>query len=179
MAHSFIDRAQAVQSIVFDAGGKLVGRTRLQKIAYILEVMECGFGFDFAYKHYGPYSETLSLATQFASSARLISEEEQIANWGGRYSVFHVSNAHPAQSDDPLISRRRQIVQCTSHADAVELEIAATAILLFHEGFSDPWAETKKRKPSKTSDSVVSGAKSLIAKLRGLDNDEKLSAIPA
>lgn len=178
MSHDFIDRAQAIQTIIFDAGGKLVGRTRLQKVAYILEVMDCGFGFDFAYKHYGPYSENLSIAAQFARSSQLILEEEQIANWGGRYSIFHVSSSPAAAPEDPTVSRRRDIVQFTSQADAVELEIAATAILLYNEGFKDPWAETKRRKPSKSSSSVISGAKQLIEKLRTLDTEDKLTEIP-
>lgn len=100
MALSSNDRAQAVQTIILEAGGKLVGRTRLQKVAYILEVLNCGFGFDFAYKHYGPYSEDLTLAAQLASNSRLISEEEQIANWGGRYSIFQASSNPQA---DPVI----------------------------------------------------------------------------
>ena len=46
-----------IVAIVRDAGGEVTGRTRLQKIAYLLEVVGFGNGFQFSYKHYGPYSE--------------------------------------------------------------------------------------------------------------------------
>jgi hypothetical protein len=41
-------------AIVRDAGGHIVGRTRLQKIAFMLEPAGLGGGFPFRYKHYGP-----------------------------------------------------------------------------------------------------------------------------
>ena len=49
-------------AIVRDAGGEIVGRTRLQKTAYLLEVTGLGSGVYFAYRHYGPYSEDLALS---------------------------------------------------------------------------------------------------------------------
>ena len=43
--------------IVRAAGGRVVGRTRLQKIGYLLELAGLGEGFPYAYRYYGPYSE--------------------------------------------------------------------------------------------------------------------------
>ncbi len=40
--------------IVRDVGGRIVGRTRLQKIAYLLELAGFGVGFRFEYRHFGP-----------------------------------------------------------------------------------------------------------------------------
>ena len=48
---------EKVADIVRDAGGKIVGRTRLQKIGYLLELSGLGEGFSFDYRHYGPFSE--------------------------------------------------------------------------------------------------------------------------
>ena len=47
----------AVTALVNLNGGRIVGKTRLQKTVYLLK--ECGIdlGFDFDYHHYGPYSE--------------------------------------------------------------------------------------------------------------------------
>ena len=56
------EAAQAAARIVSDAGGSLIGRTRLQKIAYLLELSGTGAGFPFEYRHYGPYSEKLATA---------------------------------------------------------------------------------------------------------------------
>ena len=50
-----------VQWLVANAGGRLVGRTRIQKTTYIIQYL--GFSkceFDFAYRHYGPYSESFA-----------------------------------------------------------------------------------------------------------------------
>ena len=61
-----LSEAQKAAEIVRDAGGHIVGRTRLQKIAYLLEITGLGAGFPFRYKHYGPYSEQLADAAETA-----------------------------------------------------------------------------------------------------------------
>lgn len=77
--------ANAVKTaaIVRDAGGRIVGRTRLQKIAYLLSITGLEDGLPFAYKHYGPYSEDLATASRDADLLGLLSETEQQASWGG------------------------------------------------------------------------------------------------
>ena len=57
-----------VVAIVRDAGGTIVGRTRLQKTAYLLELAGLGEGFHFSYRHYGPYSEELASAVRDANA---------------------------------------------------------------------------------------------------------------
>ena len=52
--------AKAVRS--FGLAWSLVGRTRFQKTAYFLEAAGVGYGFDFSYHYYGPYSEELAVA---------------------------------------------------------------------------------------------------------------------
>lgn len=51
-----------VVEIVNAAGGRLVSRVRLQKIAYLLEKLGAESGFRFSYHHYGPYSRDLDNA---------------------------------------------------------------------------------------------------------------------
>src|SRR5580693_3962979 len=88
---------QKVADIVHDAGGEVVGRTRLQKIAYLLELAGLGEGFDFEYRHYGPYSDQLAAATRLAGAFGLIKEEERPTAWGGFYSVYTAT----APANDP------------------------------------------------------------------------------
>ena len=45
-----------VADIVVAAGGRLVSRVRLQKVAYLLDKLGAKSGFSFAYHHFGPYS---------------------------------------------------------------------------------------------------------------------------
>jgi len=168
-----IDEAHRAAAIVRDAGGHIVGRTKLQKIAYFLEASGLGTGFRFRYKHYGPYSEQLVAAAQHAAALGLIVENESVANWGGLYSIFH--SELPA---DPTPNPARvRISQEMVNADAVELELAATALFLAREGFSDPWCETARRKPDKAEGGRIEKAKQLYQHLRRVQTPRPLPAL--
>src|SRR5665213_1953426 len=79
---------QKAADIIRVAGGQVIGRTRLQKIAYLLEITGAGSGFSFEYRHYGPYSEQLANAASTAKTIGVITEVECSTSWGGWYSVF-------------------------------------------------------------------------------------------
>lgn len=168
-----IDDAHRAAAIVSDAGGYIVGRTKLQKIGFFLEAAGVGSGFPFRYKHYGPYSDQLAAAAQHAAALGLIDENEAVANWGGQYSIFYTkmppnSSAHPA---------RARLAQEMVGADAVELELAATAAFLANEGFPDPWAETARRKPEKAEGERLELAKQLYRRLQQIPAPHTLPAI--
>ena len=161
--------SEKVRSIIANAGGQIVGRTKLQKIAYLLEVADEGDGFHFDYYRYGPYSEELSRAISLASAAGDIGEEEKIASWGGSYSIYTA----PASSNTDGI--RQRLVQTAAEANAVVLELAATAAYFAVNGESDPWKETETRKPEKAAGGRLDEAKRLYGMLRGIS--ETLPAI--
>jgi hypothetical protein len=168
-----IDYAHRAAAIVRDAGGSIVGRTKLQKIGFFLEVAGVGSGFPFRYKHYGPYSDQLAAATQHAAALQLLMENESVASWGGHYSIFHTQmppepSAHPA---------RARLAQEMVNADAVELELAATAVFLASERFPDPWNETARRKPEKAEGGRLERAKQLYWRLRQVPTPQPLPAI--
>jgi uncharacterized protein len=147
--------------IVRDAGGRIVGRTKLQKISYLLELCGLGDGFQFEYRHYGPYSEDLAEAIKVAGAFGLITEEERQADWGGTYSIY-LSTNQPRTHSSPRV----QLAKAAAQIGAVELELAATAAYLcVVEKSTDPWAEVKKLKPEKATPSRLSAAK---AGYRGL-----------
>jgi uncharacterized protein YwgA len=81
--------------IINDAGGELVGRTRLQKIAYLFQLAGYGEEFRFEYKHFGPFSDDLAQRMETASAFGQVQEEEHQAGW---YSVNRLAN--PAMPDD-------------------------------------------------------------------------------
>jgi uncharacterized protein YwgA len=169
-----VDFAQKAAAIVRDAGGQIVGRTRLQKIAFILEAAGLGVGFPFRYKHYGPYSEQLTAASQWARMLGLMSESETVAAWGGVYSTFSTQmpldpTTHPA---------RHRIAQQMVNADAVELELAATALFLSsYEKVPDPWGETAHRKPDKAAHGRLDKARLLYQQLREIPTPHPLPQI--
>jgi uncharacterized protein YwgA len=149
---------QKAADIVRDAGGQIVGRTRFQKVAYLLELAGLGEGFQFEYHHFGPYSEDLSRAIQIAVAFDLISEEEKAATWGGTYSIYHTQLN--VGSPDEKQQQRIAFARAAAKIGAVELELAATAAYLHSvEGCEDPWKETAQRKPQKIGDGRLERAK--------------------
>ena len=145
-----------VAEIVRDAGGRIVGRTRLQRLAYLLELTGQGSGFDFEYRHYGPYSEVLTDAVRAATAFGLVTEKELPAAWGGRYSIFEIAGGaqHAPEND------RTKFLKTAAAIGAIELELAATAAYLqVEEHCSNPWGETKRRKPEKAADGRLMKAK--------------------
>jgi len=165
--------ALKVAAIVRDAGGRIVGRTRLQKVAYLLSVTGLEDGLPFAYKHYGPYSEDLATAARDAGLLGLLSETEQQASWGGTYSTYVVSE-QPSSSVSPA---RRHLAMEAAAADAIELELAATAVFLAKEGQSDPWKETARRKPEKAEDGRIEKAQALYRRLSAIETPVPWPAI--
>lgn len=159
----------AATRIVRDAGGELIGRTRLQKIAYLLQLAGYGDEFHFEYKHYGPFSDDLARGIEIASAFGLVQEEEQRANWGGWYSVYRMPEGH-----SPEEPSRAEFVQSAKRIGAVELELAATAAFLYQvEGIGrtkpgDPWIETRARKPEKAQDGRLEKAAAEYSRLRSL-----------
>ncbi|HRW66146.1 MAG TPA: hypothetical protein P5032_10430 [Candidatus Competibacter sp.] len=165
-----------VAKIVRDAGGQIVGRTRIQKVVYLLELtgQVNGFDFNFEYRHYGPYSEALSDAIHAADAFGLITEEERTAQWGGRYSIYKASE----ELERLIENDRVRFIKEAAAIDPVILEIAATAAYLYAvENFSDPWGETQRRKPEKATPERLDRAKKAYQKLLGLKTPQPLPAI--
>ena len=161
--------------IIQDAGGNLVGRTRLQKVAYLMQLAGFGEEFDFEYRHYGPFSEDLARGMDIAAAFGQVKEVEQQAAWGGRYSVFSLKE--PVDPTDPT---RAAFVQKAKQVNTVELELAATAAFLFVvEKKDDPWAETSRRKPEKAKDGRLECAKAAYEALRNMSTPRALPALPA
>ncbi|MCP1546997.1 MULTISPECIES: hypothetical protein [Methylorubrum] len=164
------DNFEKVASIIGDAGGRVVGRTKLQKIAFILEAAGLGAGFKFEYYHYGPFSEGLAHATRDAVLAGVVTEKEQPAAWGGFYSTYEVDNREKIADN----KARLEIAQIGSKANSVELELAATALYLSIEKCPDPWEETARRKPEKSEAGRLARAKELYKELSSIETPRRL-----
>jgi len=162
-----------VADIIRDAGGRVVGRTRLQKLGYLLELSGLGEGFSFEYRHYGPYSEELAAAARNAKFLGLIFEQEHPASWGGTYSVSTAAAASADAADQPRIRLAGEAVA----ADPIELELAATAAFLAVEGATDPWQETAKRKPEKAGGGRLENAKALYRRFQQIETPRPLPRI--
>lgn len=149
-----------------------MGRTKLQKIAYFLEAAGLGSGFDFEYRHYGPYSEDLTSAVRLEKFFGDLEETEAAASWGGTYSIYS-TNRPTLEANTP----RKQLVSITAKADSIALELAATAAFLAAEGHNHPWEETTRRKPEKASMSRLAAAKALYRSLLQIPTPHSLPSI--
>lgn len=165
--------------IVQDAGGELVGRTRLQKIAFLLKLAGFGDEFSFEYRHFGPYSDELAEAMEIATVLGPVREVERVADWGGKYSIYSIQDGIETSS-----SERVEFVRQAKKIDPVELELAATAAYLYvFDGIGrsiegNPWQETKRRKPTKASDERISKAASAYEELCKLRTVTPLPTLP-
>jgi uncharacterized protein YwgA len=166
MHKSLQDRVSPIVQMLRDAGGEIVGRTKLQKAAYLLSLAGFETRFRFGYKHYGPFSEELADAAELAAAFGLISEKQQPASWGGTYSVYTAP-----EGDLSVQESRIRLTREAASSDAVLLELAATAAYLAEEGKPHPWEETSRRKPDKAADGRIDRAKDLYARLRKASND--------
>ena len=150
--------------LVREAGGQLVGRTKLQKVAYLMQLAGFAKVFPFSYRHYGPFSEELANGMEIARAVGLIAEEELRANWGGRYSIYHVTEQTPPVVDPA----KAHFISEAAKIDAIELELAATAAFLYSEEgeTTDPWAATAVLKPDKATDARLASARKAYQTLR-------------
>jgi hypothetical protein len=156
---------KAVADLIFRAGGHLIGRTRLQKSACLLELAGVGYGFQFGYRLFGPYSDELQTASEDADALGLIKERKMSANWGGWYSAFDSKIKKGSVTSKPGITRTRaQLLRIAAAADPVELELAITAAFLSANGIQTPWEKVAARKAAKATPVNMAGAKALYSK---------------
>ena len=153
--------------------GKLIGRTRLQKEAYLLDRCGADFGLQFTYHHYGPYCFDLAGGIDDARAEGRIDIKEQPGRHGVPYAIFESEDEAEKpkclgklRADDARASLQRM-----KDVSDVVLELAATIVFLrddwdyYDKGKTDPVDETKARKPLKATEERIDKALDLV---RGL-----------
>ena len=159
-------KIEEVTNIIRDAGGCIEGRTRLQKTAFMLTVTGLDDSFRFAYKNYGPFSSQLASSAKIGALIGAFSEEQKPTGWGGTYSTYTLGDAHDVVDENP----RSRVASMSAKAESIELELAATSLFLFYNGYKkNAWDETEQRKPRKFSPERLANAKTLLEKLAAVD----------
>ncbi|HZH25924.1 MAG TPA: hypothetical protein VEY95_01970 [Azospirillaceae bacterium] len=157
-----------VAEIVRAAGGRLVSRIRMQKIAYLLDQLGARSGFDYAYHHYGPYSRDLDSAILDATEFEVVEEKfERRKSDGARYSVFTAVGDSNSYAFKHLKDERlRELVRRWASTNITVLELAATAHWLSEAEKVEDWeTEIHRRKGSKTQNGRLEEAKRLLAEV--------------
>lgn len=159
--------------VVSNAGGQIVGRTRLQKVTYLLKLAGYVSDFNFEYKHYGPYSEDLARSIELANVFDLVEEDERPTEKGGFYSIYRCA---PRNTNEDQTAR--EFSSRAARSGAIALELAATAAYLkAEEGVEDPWDEVANRKPEKASAQNLQAARLLYQELAALPTRTRLPKI--
>ncbi len=163
------EREQIVAKIINAAGGQLVSRIRLQKIAYLLEALGEHSGFAYAYHHYGPYSRDLDNAVEDAKVFGLIEEDigHRLSD-GAAYSIFKIKASSGGDVPSQYLDapEHRELVERFNKEQIVILELAATAHWLCkYEKVADWETEIKRRKGIKTEGGRLDKALGLLKDL--------------
>ncbi len=151
-------------------GGKLVGRTRLQKQAYLLHRCGGNFKLNFVYHHYGPYSFALADGLTDALAEGQIEIDEKPGRYGIQYAIFSLTGdgtEHDRIGGLSACKAGHLLKVMKDEVSDIVLEIAATILYLRDEGGYKDQAvtETKIRKPLKATEQRIRKAHSLLGKL--------------
>ncbi len=162
-----------VSDLVALNGGKLIGRTRLQKQAYLLDRCGADFGLQFTYHHYGPYSFDLAAECNYALAEGQIEIEEKPGRHGVLYAIFRSAKEveQPKHLGKLYADKACSLLQRMDEASDIILELAATIVFLRDEwdyyGKEEigPVEETKARKPLKATGERIDKALDLLRDL--------------
>ena len=84
------------------ADGELVGRSRLQWTAYLMDRSGGGFGLEYRYEDYGPFSVALEEGWKDAKTAGRLAVEERAGRHGVRYAVSTLGEREVSKEIDTL-----------------------------------------------------------------------------
>jgi uncharacterized protein YwgA len=151
-------------SIVALNGGELIGRTRLQKTAFLLE--QCGMdsGLEFEYRHYGPFSADLARGCDDAEFDGRLHMAERPGSREMPYTVFTTNEPAPEYLGNISAPEVRARLAAMRRYSDIVLEVAATIVYLRELG-GDPVEEVKILKPHKATERRIVQAKELIHQL--------------
>ena len=121
--------------------GKVKGRVRLQKIVYLFQQMDCPFGEDFEYGHYGPFSRTLALELDILKRNGLVKEKKQQTECGFLYTYEATSELEELMRDAPGLHHLAgapvdNALALLKDQDVRVLEVASSRLFLNRNGLS-------------------------------------------
>jgi uncharacterized protein YwgA len=163
------DVARLVVDVVALSGGRLVGRTRMQKTIYLLDVLGMRSGASYYYYNFGPFSDEIANGISDSKfSGVLVEETEYRMSDASPFSIFksdkfseqaHQVGALPADKVTGILQR---FASCNSTV----LELAATIHWLAQvEKVSDWRGELVRRQGSKTQNGRMEKATELLGEL--------------
>jgi len=128
MTRKASDRQLILLTLKNSAQGTIEGRTRLQKLVYLLKK---AYGFNFSYKFtpylYGPYCPDLQTDIDFLVSLGLVEEFHEVTTSGIRHNYqLTKSGRELAQTIESKYGKQRKLAK-----NAAELSQSTTGFLIF------------------------------------------------
>lgn len=126
--------------------GKVIGRTRLQKLICLLDLANEGINeYKFSYFRYGPYCDELADDMIAACAFEYVKETIDKTESGRNYSIYEASQDVAHQN---ITETKKQIIDlCTDEkTKAINLELAVTAAWLAKNGETNPWKKVEEVK---------------------------------
>jgi uncharacterized protein YwgA len=156
-----------IVDIVALSGGRLVGRTRMQKTVYLLDAKGLNSGAAYYYYNFGPFSDEVADGISDGKFAgRLEEKTDYRRSDGSPFSIFQTakSSAEVGKLGSlPKEDAVRLLDRLNSKSSTV-LELAATIHwLTIIEKVGDWRSELKRRKGSKTEGGRMDEAAGLLA----------------
>src|SRR3989304_9170286 len=135
-------KVSALFSLILRATKKLSGKTKLQKIAYIIDKTGWNILKDYRYHYYGPYSDQITVEIQNLRSRGWL-EEKFSAGGGITLYSYNLTKAGERIADylatrvgnPKLVQRSIGIARDLAKFSTRELELMATLVFL-HDNYS-------------------------------------------
>ncbi len=167
--HPITEAEKVVIALIALCGDEIVGRTRFQKQAYLLDRCGADFGFRYVYHHYGPYSFDLADGWVDARAEKRITIEERLGRYGIRYSVFRTVGPVELPSAIGKLSAEtaRALLDKMKEVSDIVLELAATVAFFRAEGYDERAAveETHQRKSVKSDNGRLEKAQHFLKEI--------------
>ncbi|MFW5700500.1 MAG: hypothetical protein ACOCWM_02325 [Cyclobacteriaceae bacterium] len=120
-----------------EQAGTIEGRTKFQKIVYILKSKGINFNENFRYHYFGPYSADLHLEIEELTDRNMLIEKQ---------SNPYIYKLNPSLSADrdPDILGKKELIDYLNSKDSRVLELTSTIFYLEQGGISDKSIIKKK-----------------------------------
>ena len=182
-------RRLALISLVIQSAGRIIGRTKLQKIVYLANSIGWK-AIDFKYHNYGPFSDSLAAELDNMKNYGWVEEREISTSRDRVLHEYYSSNKYKqtglsqlgkiedtVPNGKQLISRTRGLVKQLNKFSADDLQIMSTLVFLRAQdpSISEDQAidMTRKLKPQFSKEEISKGKRIFAIMKDFLDNHEK------
>jgi uncharacterized protein YwgA len=163
------DVARLVVDIVALSGGSLVGRTRMQKTIYLLDILGLKSGASYYYYNFGPFSDEIAAGISDGKfGGMLVEETKHRMSDGSPFSIFRTDKISEQIREVGALPAEhvKSVLQRFTSCNATVLELAATIHWLAKvEQVIDWQKELVRRKGSKTQNGRMDRAIELLREL--------------